>query len=441
METARLWEALRTSYWFVPSVLAAAAVAAALGLLELDARRGGEPPIGAWWLYGGSAAGARAVLAAIVSSMISVTSVVFSITIVVLSLASGQFGPRLVRNFMRDRATQLVMGVFIATFIYALIILGAVQGVDGRGFVPRLSVMFGVLLVVASAGFLIFFIHHIALAIQADHVVASISDELRHALDRMYPSGLGRSADDVEADAARPAVDFPHVVEVPAERDGYLQIVDSDRLMETARRHDLVIELEHRPGHWLVRGSTLAILGSRKPIDPSHTAAVGDAVVLARHRSLTQDVEFGFDQLVEVAVRALSPGVNDPFTAMTCIDWLSAHLRDLAGRGFPDRCRYDESGRLRLILHAPSFADFVGSAFDQIRRNARGSVEVLGRLLEGIEKVLEGTDQPHRRAPLERQAQLVILAAEAADLSPHDMADLRKLQAAAATAASPRSGR
>lgn len=435
METARLWESLRTSYWFVPSILAAAAVAAAFGLLSVDARVAGDVPLQAWWLYGGSAGGAQAVLAAIVSAMISVTSVVFSITIVVLSLASNQFGPRLIRNAMRDRATQIVMGVFIATFIYALLILGSVQGVEERSFVPRLSVTFGVLLVILSAGFLIFFIHHVALRIQADFVAASISDEVRDAVERLYPGDVGRSPREVEPLDGERGLELPHRTDVPAERDGYIQIVHSDRLLELASRNELRIELRRRPGDWIVRGKALAALASAAPAAPDRVSEIRDCFVLSRHRSLTQDAEFGFQQLVEVAVRALSPGVNDPFTAMTCIDWLSAHLRDLAGREFPARHRYDEQGRLRLIAHDVSFAHFVAIAFDPIRQNARGSVAVLGRMLEAIDTVLEGTPHPDRRKPLVHQAYLVLAAAESAGVAQADLARLRELQAGVAAAA------
>jgi uncharacterized membrane protein len=434
LPTVTLWESLRTSYWFVPSLLAAAALGSAFGLLALDARVGGSLPDDAWWLYGGSAEGARAVLQAIVTSMISVTSVVFSITIVVLSLASGQFGARLVRSFMRDRATQVVMGVFIATFIYALVVLGAVQGVDDRGFVPRLSVMLGVLLVIVSAGFLIFFIHHIALSIQADYVVASLAEEVRGALDRLFPGGVGRSPGQVRADGLE--TDLPQSVEVTAEHEGYIEMVRSDRLMQLARRHDLVIELEHRPGEWVVKGTTLAIVASPRRLDCQCADEVRRTIVVGRHRSLAQDAEFGFQQITEVAVRALSPGINDPFTAMTCVDWLSALLRDLARREFPRRHRYDEEGRLRLVVDGPSFADFVHTSFRQIRRYAGGSAAVLGRLLQGIETVLEGTVRAEQRESLVHEAQLVMRAAEGADISPSDMADLRERRAAvAATAA------
>ena len=434
--TARLWETLRTSYWFVPSLMAAAALGAAFVLLTLDGRADGRLPLDAWWLYGGSAEGARAVLAAIVSSMISVTSVVFSITIVVLSLASGQFGPRLVRSFMRDRSTHVVMGVFIATFTYALIILGAVQGVDGRGFVPRLSVMFGVLLVIVSAGFLIYFIHHIALSIQADYVVASLGAEVRDALDRLYPADVGRAPVDVEVRADEPDLSLPHRVEVAAERDGYIEIVRSERLMEVAQQHDLVIELQRRPGEWAVTGSTLAVVAARSPLDRDRSDEVRRTFVQGRHRSLAQDVEFGFQQITEVAVRALSPGINDPFTAMTCIDWLSALLCELARRELPDRHRYDEEGRLRLIVSVPGFGDFVDASFRQIRQYAGQSPAVLRHLLVGIETVLGGTVRPEQRRPLVQEARLVMAGAEAVDLSPSDLADLRERRGAvAATAA------
>ncbi|MEX2049465.1 MAG: DUF2254 domain-containing protein [Gemmatimonadota bacterium] len=432
---AKVWESLRTSYWFVPSLMSAAAVGAAFGVLELDNRVADQLPGSAWWLYGGEAPGARAVLAAIVGSMISVTSVVFSITVVALTLASGQFGPRLLRNFMRDRATQTVMGVFIATFIYALLVMRAVQGGEQGSFVPPLAVTLAVVLVIASMGFLIFFIHHIALSIQAGNVIATIAGETVEAIDRLFPEGVGEHGARPMGEEALP--DTPaDMLTVSARADGYIQIVDTERMLKIAARHDVVVWLQSRPGDWVVRGASLGCISATSHRGRGCVDEIAKTFVQGRNRTFTQDAEFGVLQLVEVGVRALSPGVNDPFTAITCVDWLSAILRRLADRDFPERNRFDEDGRLRLVLSTSSFGGFVDSGFHEIRRHAAGSVAVLSRLLEAIANVLGGTARADRRAVLLRHADLIMLAAMSADLPPSDMQDLHERRAAVQRAAS-----
>lgn len=429
LKITRLWESLRASYWFLPSVMSVMAAGLAFLAIDLDGRLASELPADAWWIYGGGAEGARAVLAAIISSMISVTSVVFSITIVALTLASGQFGPRLLRNFMRDRANQVVLGAFIATFIYALLVMREVRGIEDQSFVPPIAVTVAIVLVVVSVGFLIFFIHHIASSIQADEVLASISRDTAHAIDRLFPDDVG-DADAGPAGGVAAKGEESAEAWVVATDDGYLQLIAADRLLALATRHDLVVEMAHRPGDWVVRGGALARVRSAPPPTDEVLSDVRHAFVLGNHRTLTQDAEFGFLQLVEVGVRALSPGVNDPFTAMTCIDRLSSLLRRLAERPFPDRHRYDASGDLRMIMDTTSFEGYVNTSYHQIRQNAGGSVAVLVRLLEGIGKVLPGTRSESQRRVLLAHADLVVRAAEDAVLASHDMRDVEGRRAA-----------
>lgn len=422
----KAWESLRTSYWFLPSLMSAAAVALSFIMVDLDARLVSEIPVDAWWIYGGGAAGARAVLSVIAGSMISVTSIVFSITIVALTLASGQFGSRLLRSFMQDRANQIVLGVFIATFIYALLIMRSVQGVEAGAFVPPLSITLAVVLVFVSIGFLIFFIHHIALSIQADEIVAAIFGDTSEAIETLYPVEVHDGVVEVDdRDASRPSsVGQKRGLTVTGD-EGYLQLVDTGKLLKLAVRENVVVELTCRPGDWIGRSGSLArVVPSPKEIDAT-IERVQRAFVLGNHRTLPQDAEFGFLQLVEVAVRALSPGINDPFTAITCIDHLSALLQRLAERPFPSRFLYDRAGHLRLIADTPTFDGFVDTAFNQIRQNAGGSVAVLIRMLEGIENVLGSARTTTQRTVLLTHADLIVQAGECAQVAPRDMSDIR----------------
>ncbi len=184
---AQLWESLRTSYWFVPTVMTAGAVGLSFASVHLDQVVKAEWVRAVGWIWAGSPEGARQVLSTIAGSMITVAGVAFSITIVALTLASTQFGPRLLRNFVRDLGNQVVLGTFVSTFVYCLLVLRTVRGGDVAEFVPYLSVTLGVAFALASLGVLIYFIHHVSGAIQAEHLIASVADELEDAIERMFP--------------------------------------------------------------------------------------------------------------------------------------------------------------------------------------------------------------------------------------------------------------
>jgi uncharacterized membrane protein len=411
-----LGESLRSSYWFVPLLMTSGAIALSFGLLALDRSIHIPPQSNFAWLYSGGAAGARSVLSTIASSVITVAGTTFSITIAALSLASSQFGPRLLRGFLRDTGNQIVLGTFIGTFVYCLLILRTVRGEQYSAFVPNLAVTGGVVLSLASVSVLIYFINHVSSAIQASHVITSVSNELHEAIDRLYPSGLAEGPKETPLAPVQPPPLPPKVREICAERSGYLQLIDQDRLVECARTAHGVLEIVPRPGKFVTQGAPLAHLhadGAPPPggFDP-WSLLVNKAFILGPHRTMTQDAGFGIDQLVEVAVRALSPGINDPFTAMTCVDRLGQALSRLAMRPIPSSRRYD-GGNLRVIAVPDSFPDFVNAAFDQIRQYGHDSFAVTLRLLEVLEIVGGRTKRAEDRAALRRQADLLYAGIDA----------------------------
>ncbi len=433
-----LLERIRSSYWFVPAVMSLMALALSTLMLYLDRRFVDQIPDDAWWLYGGGYEGARVVLSAIVTSMISVTSVVFSITIVALTLAAGQFGSRVLRSFMRDRGNQITLGTFIATFAYAMLVLRSVRGLDDAEFVPPLAMSVGILLVFVSVGVLIYFIHHVASSIQADSVVRSIAMETEDAIDRIFPSQIGMDPPDTNGpgDEAGRRTSLPTRFDAEAQavrssRGDQLQIVDHERLMELAVENDLVIRLRVRPGHFVVRDEIVAHVWKDGELDPELLDEVRDVFVLGRSRSLQQDAEFGIFQLVEVAVRALSTGINDPFTAMNCVERISSLLCRLAGRTFPAPERCDDQGNLRVVAATSSFGGFVDSGFNQIRQNAGRSVAVLIRMLEALETIGTQVSTGEQRQVLEKHARLVLQAGLAHDLLAPDRLDLERAHASA----------
>ena len=317
------WDDLRTSFWFLPTFLVAAAVALSLATIHLDR----ATPYYNWiatlgWTFTRGPEGSRAVLSTVAGSMMTIASVTFSITVVALQLASSQFGPRLLRNFMRDRGNQVAIGTFIATFTYCLLILRAVNGTEKEQFVPHISVTVGLLLALVSLGVFIYFIHHAAASIQAENVIAGVSRELHQALDRLYPECMGRGAPAEARGRGLPEAFGSEARPVSCRESNYLQAIDVDGLLELARGRDLVLRIVQRPGKFFFQGGDLAEVWPGDRVDDELAEAIRSAFYFGPRRTLTQDVEFAFDQLVEVAVRALSPGVNDPFTAIDCVDRL-----------------------------------------------------------------------------------------------------------------------
>ncbi|MFW6059772.1 MAG: DUF2254 domain-containing protein [Phycisphaeraceae bacterium] len=429
------WEVVRTSYWFVPSLLVLGALALSVATTWIDRIMNETGTHGAGWLYTGSAEGARALLSTIAGSMIGIAGVVFSITIVALTLASSQLGPRLLRNFMRDLGHQIVLGTFLATFLYGLMILRQVHGsnanVDGE-FIPEISVLVAVLLALASVGVLIFFIHHVATLIQAPNVIASVSRELQSAIDHLYPDRGGfepsqSPQQDTQQDTRGTRI--PEHFEsgsrtVCADIDGYIQRIELDQLMTEAVACDLVIRVEHRPGQFVDNGDIIIRAWPTGRVDDATARRLRQCFTIQTQRSLAQDAEFAVDQLVDIAVRALSPGVNDPTTAMQCVDRLGACMSRLGERRFPSPHRLDDQGRLRLIVHRQGIEQYLDAAFNQIRQNSSGSLAVMIRMLEAFERMANHIQTRTGRNCLTEHAQMVYEQATETATAPRDRVKL-----------------
>lgn len=383
--------------------MTAGAIGLSYGLLALDQREPASRVRGIAWLYTGGAAGARSVLSTVASSVITVAGTTFSITIAALSLASSQFGPRLLRGFLRDTGNQVVLGTFIGTFVYCLLVLRMVRGVEQDVFVPNFAVTGGVALSLASVAVLIYFINHVSASIQAAQIVASVTNELTEAIDRLYPQESAQGAEEVSHLPKTRSLSSHSLI---AGKSGYVQIINQDRLLHLAQEAEGVLEVARRPGTFVTRGCVLALLWSAATLPEGFPNKVNDAFVLGPHRTMTQDARFGFDQLVEVAARALSPGINDPFTAVMCLDRIGEALAYLVTRPMPSAFRYDVDGALRVIADSSCFADMVDAAFDQIRQYGRDSYAVTLHLLETLESVTPQACAADRAA-LRRQADMI----------------------------------
>ncbi len=400
---------LRTNLWLVPTIV----ILGALGLFALTLRLDRAAYHGQFrppsWVISGGPDAARQILTSIAASVITVVGIVFSITIVTLTLASTQFGPRMLRNFIRDRGTQLTLGTFVATFVYCIVVLVSIGPGDRGDFVPHVSITTAFGLVLIDLAVLIYFIHHITTQIQLPQVIASIAKDLAQAV-------AVQSADHPRFATRRPE-QGPSLDElltriqtsgavIRTPESGYLQFIRHKALIRIATEADAVIRLPYRPGHFLVEGRELA---SVYPADAAERVAgfLARAQATGPHRTLTQDVAFGVDQLVEIAIRALSPAVNDTFTALTCIDWLADCLCKIAPVWSPTQVHRDHRGDIRVISDQVSYERLVERAFEKIRQASRGMPAVMIRQLDALTTIVEQTTDAQRAQILMEQAAMI----------------------------------
>ncbi len=418
----RHWcQEMGSSFWFVPAVIVLGAVGLATVLIAVDATVNLHVAVRWPLLFGAGADGARGLLTAVASSMITVAGVVFSITIVALALTSSQYTSRVLRNFMRDRVNQVVLGVFVGIFAYCLVVLRVIRGVDEGAFVPSIAVLAGLLLAFVGIGYLVYFIHYISMSIQASSIIATAAHETIAAVDHLFPQGLGEDADeDGDEDLAMPLAE-QHWSAVPAQKTGYIESIDGDTLLCWAREHETVLCMERGIGEFVIEGSPLISVTAPNMPDDETIAELNALYVIHRHRTVEQDAGFGIRQIVDIALKALSPGINDTTTAAMCVDYLAAILVRLASRQIATSQRLDQ-GVLRVITRGPSFPGLLAEAFDQIRQNAAGNVAVLTRLLQVLETIVGQTANLRRRQALRQQAELIAAMAERTIESPHDRA-------------------
>lgn len=415
----QLWSNLQASFWFIPALIVAGAIALAATLVEADAI--GSDQWRARWprLFGAGAEGARGVLSTIAGSMMTVVGVTFSMTLVTLALASGQYTSRILRNFMRDRVTQVVLGIFAGIFTYCLIVLRTIRGGDDGVFVPSLAVAFAVVLAIGGIGVLIYFIHHIASSIQASNIIASVAAETMAVVNRLFPDRLGQEPVDDDEDQSLPPLSERTWQPVPAQGTGYIQSVHSAALLHLAREHKTIVRMECAVGDFVVHDTTLGSIALDDEPGQEILSDLRAAYDIARYRTVEQDPGFGIRQIVDIALRALSPGINDTTTAVMCVDYLTAILAQLASRLIPSSHCYDE-GELRVITIGPTFASLVAESFDQVRSSAEGNVAIMLRMLGALQTIARFTASPSRRRVLREQVQWIAELADRTIESPHD---------------------
>lgn len=408
------------SFWILPATMVLAFSMLALVLTWADSALWSA---GVRFAFAGGPDTARSLISAIASSTLTLAGLSFSVTLVVLVLTSSQYSPRVLRTFLRDRRSKLALGVFLGTYVYALVALRAVRGAESTpvgndAFVPGVATTGSFVLALAAIGVFVMFIDHVVQSVRVENIIGRIAADTRRVLDRVHPP----DAAPVAAGAApgglvTTAVDDPpaaggSTLEIPAPRPGVVSSIDIDELVEMAREAGVVVAVRRGVGEFVPHGAPLLTLVGSDDVDEDTFVRL---ITLSETRTLTQDVAFGFRQLVDIAERALSPGVNDPTTAVQALDHLHDLLRRLAVRPLHDGHHADDSGTVRVQVPTKSWADYVGLALDEVRHWGAGSLQVHQRLRVLIDDLLTVVDGD--RADVLRM-QLDLLDARAEDELP-----------------------
>jgi uncharacterized membrane protein len=402
----KLWDSLKSSYWFIPLVMMAFAFLLWLGTSSMDHMLSARDKKAIAWLYVSDAETMQTLLLTIAVAIGGVLGVVFSIIMVPLTIAAAQFGPRLLRTFLRDLGTQATLGTFTSTFMFCMAVLLQLSKAVKQPL-PQISVNMALLLGLISFGVLIYFINHVAVSLQAPVVISRVSKELHTAI-------IHDLRDNADASSLPPILDQDNEANlelssayksVMAKKTGYLQVRDDNTLLHLAQKYNLIFQLLGEPGDFIVQGTPLVNIWG--DINTEKISVVINATfVTGVQRTLVQDVTFGINELIEVALRALSPAINDPFTAMTCLDWVGAALCQVCKRTFPKSKLFDNDGQLRIIRNPVTFTKLANAAFNQIREYGRTSSYVTLRIMHTIKLVAACAATSEQRKALMHHATL-----------------------------------
>lgn len=405
-------ETLGDVFWLRPAVIVAAGVMLGALAIWAEASTVGTALSSIGWFYSGGEAGARALLGAVASSTIGVAGTIFSITVAALSLASGQMGPRLLRNFTRDGGNQVALGIFLGTFSYSLVLLRSVRSADEGGFIPHIGITGAMLLALLCVGTLIWFVHHIANGINVNVVIDLVHQDLSDAIFALTSEVASMSS------PAAPLAGTP----IALAKSGYLRTVDDEALADWAAGRRTALTMLVRPGDYILPGLPVAEIADPMAADAARVELAAACSVGSR-QAAAQDLEFAVRQLVEVAVRALSPGINDPFTAIAVLDHLGGALSEMVPRHLAGNVLLRD-GSVALHRQVTDYAGLCDAMFHMIRENAAGSAAVLIRLIDVLRKVLQVEKQPARQAILLQHAQLALEVGRASITDPAGLSGL-----------------
>lgn len=389
-----LVDSLRESYWFVPTVMTLSAATLAQLLVAVDHDELNSAIRGLSWIPDTEPEAARNLLSTIASSTITVSGVTFSILIVALQLASTQFGPRLLRTFLRNRTNQVVLGMFVATYLYSLLVLWSVE----TDYIPYLAITVALVLAIANVFVLIVFLHHAASSIQAVSVIDAVAQEIHESIPRLFPEREETPLRFPDSGAVDDYLEqFGQCHPLRAETDGYIRVVEYDAILQSATNGDLVVQIVVKPNDYVLSGGELARIWFRDRATEEAAQEIGSAFLIDTRRTAMQDVTFLTDQLAEIAVRALSPGVNDPNTAIMCIHRLAGICGRISERSFPATERTDEDDVVRVCSPRRPFDRIILRTFEPIRRYGIKDAAVCATLLDALNAIRDRCKDSDRK--------------------------------------------
>lgn len=383
-----LWVRLSQGFWFLPGLIVVLLAAAALGAIELD--RGFGEETGIPRTFDGDAQASRSILSSIAAGFITVVGVAFSITIVTLQLVSSQFSPLTLSTFLADRLNQVTVGVFVGIVVYCLLTLRVIRsGEESSGsdvFVPGLAVTLAIAFALLGLALLIAFIHHLSSSIQVTAITERVATDVLEAVETLYPEQFGKPVEDAADEAlARWGAEAPPGFVHPG-RPGYVESVDVEALAE-ALPAGARIHVRVRPGEFVTPAGVLAAVWPAELADDERSRRVRRTVTVASSRTMRHDVGFGLRQLADIALRALSPSLNDPTSAVTCVGYLQAAYEALVVRAYPGRLRrLGDDGDRELVVEGPSFTEQL-SYLEEVARHGRGDHRVLAAVREALDSI------------------------------------------------------
>ena len=413
------WDLVRTSLWALPGLMFLFGAVLAVAMLRADELWPASID-GGHWISSGDGEDARSLLSTLLTGVIAMASIVFSITVVALSLAANTYGPRLIRIFRSNPRTKIVLGIFSMTIVYLLLVLHALRGSASPEDVPALAVAGGSLLSLVCVLALLAFIQGMAALMVSDEVVRRVRKEFDSVLKELPP--LDRPGPATEA--ILPADFERSAARIPLPREGYVQSVEYSEIVEWAKRNDAIVRLDFKAGDFVVDGDRKVLILPAPDDSAQARKEIDRLIVSGQRRTPTQDLEFSIRHLVEVAVRALSPGINDPFTAVAVIDRLRGGLARLANKQLSPPALPDDEGKLRLVRHVTTFSGAVDASFNQIRQAGAAKPAVLISILKAIGALAEHLRMPEQRDVLARHASLAVAAARREVSEPRDVEDV-----------------
>jgi len=419
--TRHTWDSLKVSFWFAPTVMSVIAILLSWLMLWLDGRIPNEALETSRLVLSGSVDEMRGYLFNMATTVLATAGIVFTLLTLPLSTVASQYGSRLLRVFLGDRVTQFVLGMFVATFVYCIASATSIPPVEVNPDAAQITTTFGLYLMLGTFGSLILLVQHISTMLQAPNIVAAAGSELLGVIltEAPYEAELGNALSQTNRDVMNTLVGKDGF-KVRAREAGYIQYIDAEYVLTLLREKDMVIRLLCQPGDFVTQGTAIAMVWPAARVDEQVESQILRAFQIGRRRTPTQDVEYAFNQLVEVAVRAMSPAINDPFTAMTCLDHIGNGLTLFIQRGERNPAVYDQDGKLRVVFEPVTFEKLLDTSFNMLRHCSCDNASVLQHMLKVIDVIGQETKSPEMRQKLAGQGSLIQAESKAGSLIEQD---------------------